>query len=93
MRTLCPLVVLPVSTPRSKRSTLEYAQPLITSDRHLLHSDEDSSSGSDRGEDYSSTHFGESSNDEEALLLESDETWEMISIGGMHYTVPKASKR
>jgi len=30
---------------------------------------------------YSSTHFDESSNDEEeGLLLESDETWEMISI-------------
>jgi len=42
------------------------------------HSDEDSSSGSDGGEEYSSTHSDECSSDEEDL--ESEETWEVVSI-------------
>ena len=45
------------------------------------HSDPESSSGSDGGEGYSSSHFDESSSDEEeGLHLESEEIWEMISI-------------
>ena len=44
-------------------------------------SDEDSSSGSDGGDEYSPAHFDESSSDEEeALHLQSEEIWEMISI-------------
>ena len=44
-------------------------------------SDEDSSSGSDGGEEYSPAHFDESSSDEEEELhLQSEEIWEMISI-------------
>ena len=45
------------------------------------HSDEDTSSGSDGGEEYSPSHFDESSSDEEeGLNLEHVETWELISI-------------
>lgn len=44
-------------------------------------SDEDTSSGSDGGEEYSPTHFDESSSDEEdGLHPENEETWELISI-------------
>jgi hypothetical protein len=51
------------------------------------HSDEDFSSGSDGGEEYSSTHSGEYSSDEEGLHLESEGTWEVISIWGIHYII------
>ena len=44
-------------------------------------SEEDISSGSDGGEEYSSTQFdGDSSDEEEGLHLENRETWELITL-------------
>ena len=83
---LRPIVILRTLGIPSKRlsvksrCTLKYAQPLIEKRSLSEHSDEDSSSRSDGGEEYSSTHIGESSGDkQEELHLESEEIWEMIS--------------
>ena len=52
------------------------------------HIDEDFSSSSNGGEEYTSTHFDEfSSREGKGCFLESEETWEITSIGGMNYTI------
>ncbi len=83
---LHPIVILPTSSIPSKE-TISQVQvfPEIRPASHQKrspreHIDEDSSSGSDGGEEYSSTHVGEYFRDEEGLRLGSEETWEMISI-------------
>jgi len=70
-------------------STLKYAQPAFHHKRSPSeHSDEDSSSGSGGGEEYSSIQVDESSSDEEERLrLERDESWLMLSTGGINYTI------
>ena len=63
-------------------SNVEHAaEEAISHLRSAFHQKRSPSQHSDGGGEYSSTHFGEScSDEEEELHMESEETWNVISI-------------